>query len=58
MIGSHPYPVKKIMPQAKLFDLEQLKSIYQQLSEIDRSIKTFQLEEELALDLLVASLTQ
>ena len=58
VIGSHPYPVKKIMPQAKLFDLEQLKSIYQQLSEIDRSIKTFQLEEELALDLLVASLTQ
>jgi DNA polymerase-3 subunit delta len=58
VIGSHPYPIKKIMPQAKLFNLEQLKSIYNQLSEIDRSIKTFQLEEELALDLLVASLTQ
>ncbi len=57
-IGSHPYPIKKIMPQAKLFALPQLKTIYHQLSEIDQSIKTFQLEEELALDLLIASLTQ
>jgi DNA polymerase-3 subunit delta len=57
-IGSHPYPIKKIMPQARVFNLEQLKTIYNQLSEIDRSIKTFQVEEELALDLLVASLTQ
>ncbi len=57
-IGSHPYPIKKILPQAKLFTLPQLKTIYHQLSEIDQSIKTFQLEEELALDLLIASLTQ
>jgi len=57
-IGSHPYPIKKIMPQATLFTLPQLKKIYHQLSEIDQSIKTFQLEEELALDLLIASLTQ
>lgn len=57
-IGSHPYPIKKIMPQAKLFNLPQLKTIYHQLSEIDQSIKSFQLEEELALDLLIASLTQ
>ena len=57
-IGSHPYPIKKIMPQAKLFTLPQLKTIYHQLSEIDQSIKTFQLEEELALDLLIASLTK
>jgi DNA polymerase-3 subunit delta len=57
-IGSHPYPIKKIIPQAKIFTLQQLKSIYHQLSEIDQSIKTFQLEEELALDLLIASLTQ
>jgi len=57
-IGSHPYPIKKIMPQAKIFTLPQLKTIYHQLSEIDQSIKTFQLEEELALDLLIASLTQ
>jgi len=57
-IGSHPYPIQKIMPQAKLFTTPQLKTIYHQLSEIDQSIKSFQLEEELALDLLIASLTQ
>jgi DNA polymerase-3 subunit delta len=57
-IGSHPYPIQKIMPQAKLFTTPQLKTIYHQLSDIDQSIKTFQLEEELALDLLIASLTQ
>ncbi len=57
-MGSHPYPIKKILPQAKLFDLTQLKAIYHHLSEIDQAIKTGQLEDELALDLLIASLTQ
>jgi DNA polymerase-3 subunit delta len=57
-IGSHPYPIQKIMPQAGLFDLGQLKTIFHELSKIDQSIKTGQLEPELALDLLVASLTQ
>jgi DNA polymerase-3 subunit delta len=58
MIGSHPYPIKKILPQAKIFNLDQLKTIYHELSNIDQAIKTGQLEDELALDLLVASLTQ
>ena len=57
-IGSHPYPVQKIMPQTKLFTLEQLKAIFHQLSEVDLAIKTGQLEGGLALDILVASLTQ
>ncbi len=57
-IGSHPYPIKKIMPQAKLFTLPQLKTIFHQLSEIDQAIKTGQLEGDLALDLLIASLTK
>ncbi|NQS91286.1 MAG: DNA polymerase III subunit delta [Chloroflexi bacterium] len=57
-MGVHPYPIKKILPQAKLFTLPQLKTIFHQLSEIDQAIKTGQLEDELALDLLVASLTQ
>jgi DNA polymerase-3 subunit delta len=56
-IGSHPYPVQKLMPQVKLFTLEQLKTIYHQLSEVDQAIKTGQLEGGLALDLLIASLT-
>jgi DNA polymerase-3 subunit delta len=58
ILGSHPYPIQKIMPQAKLFTIEKLKTIYHQLTEIDKAIKTNQLEDELALDLLIASLTQ
>lgn len=57
-IGSHPYPIQKLMPQVKLFTLEQLKRIFHQLSEVDQAIKTGKLEDKLALDLLVASLTQ
>jgi DNA polymerase-3 subunit delta len=57
-IGSHPYPVQKILPQARLFNLDQLKAVYHQLSEVDLAIKTGQLEGGLALDLLIASLTQ
>jgi DNA polymerase-3 subunit delta len=57
-IGSHPFPIKKITPQAKLFNLSQLKTIYHQLSNIDQAIKTGQLDSKLALDLLIASLTQ
>jgi DNA polymerase-3 subunit delta len=57
-IGSHPYPIKKIIPQVNLFTLEQLKRIFHQLSEVDLAIKTGKLEGDLALDMLVASLTQ
>lgn len=56
-IGVHPYPIKKITPQAGLFTLPQLKGIFHQLSEVDQAIKTGQLEDKLALDLLIASLT-
>ncbi len=57
-IGSHPYPIQKLMPQVKLFNLAQLKKIFHQLSEVDQALKTGQLEGGLALDLLIASLTQ
>ena len=57
-IGVHPYPIKKIIPQAKLFTLPQLKVVFHQLSEVDQAIKTGQLDDRLALDLLIASLTQ
>lgn len=57
-MGVHPFPIKKITPQAKLFTLPQLKTIYHQLSDIDQAIKTGQLDSKLALDLLIASLTQ
>jgi len=56
-IGVHPYPIQKIMPQARLFNLSQLKAIYHRLSDVDQAIKTGQLNDKLALDLLIASLT-
>jgi DNA polymerase-3 subunit delta len=51
------YPVKKILPQARLFTLSQLKNIFHQLSEVDHAIKTSRLDDELALDVLIATLT-
>jgi len=54
----HPYPIKKIIPQTRRFTLPQLERIYHQLSDMDAAMKTGQLDQELALDLLVAALTR
>ena len=56
-LGVHPYPIKKIIPQAKFFTLEALELIYHQLLEIDEAMKTGELEQTLALDMLIAALT-
>ena len=56
-LGVHPYPIQKILPQAKLFTLTKLKEIYHQLTEVDHAMKSSQIENELALDMLVTSLT-
>lgn len=56
-LGVHPYPIKKIIPQAHQFTLVQLKQVYSQLSEVDQAIKTGKLTSELALDLLIAAFT-
>lgn len=52
-LKTHPYIIKKTIPQAKRFTLEELKKIYQKIFEIDLEIKTGKIEPELALDLLV-----
>ncbi len=54
----HPYPIQKIIPQTKRFSLPQLEKIYRQLSDVDAAMKRGQLDQELALDLLIAALTQ
>ena len=46
-----------LIRQAQVFSLEQLELIYHRLVEYDYDIKTGQVGDELALDLLVASLT-
>jgi DNA polymerase-3 subunit delta len=46
-----------LIRQAQVFSLEQLELIYHRLAEYDFDIKTGQLSDDLALDLLVAGLT-
>jgi len=57
-LNQHPYPIQKILPQAKQFTLPQLEAIYHKLSDVDLAMKTGQLDQELALDMLIASLTR
>lgn len=52
----HPYPTRKLYVQARNFTLEQLERIYRRLLEIDVQIKTGQMDEAVALDLLIVGL--
>jgi DNA polymerase-3 subunit delta len=54
----HPYPVQKAMEQARFFNQEQLRRIYSRLLETDLAIKTGQMSDLLALDMLVADLSR
>jgi DNA polymerase-3 subunit delta len=53
----HPYVVKKGVPQARNFSMAQLEAAHQHLVETDWAIKTGQMEDVLALDTLVVTLT-
>jgi DNA polymerase-3 subunit delta len=53
----HPYVAKKILIQAKKFSLTALESIYHQLLEIDIGEKTGNMPGDLALDVLIAKLS-
>ena len=52
-----PFVARKLIPQARRFTPESLEAIYHQLLEMDVMAKTSQLEGDLGLDMLVASLT-
>ncbi len=51
--GLHPYVVKKSSSQAKKFQFEELKKIYNQILIVDRKIKTGRINPETGLDLLI-----
>jgi DNA polymerase-3 subunit delta len=53
----HRFVVKKTVAQAMNFSMEQLEAIYRKLLETDVAIKTGQMDEVLALDMLVVGLT-
>jgi DNA polymerase-3 subunit delta len=55
-IKLHPYPTRKLHGQARNFTLDQLERVHRRLLEIDIQTKTGQIDEIVALDLLIAGL--
>jgi DNA polymerase-3 subunit delta len=55
-IKLHPYPTRKLHMQARNFPMEQLELVHRRLLEIDVQLKTSQIDEIVALDLLIAGL--
>ncbi len=53
----HPRVAQKLTQQARAFSVERCLSAYQRLADVDQSIKTGEADEELALELLLAELT-
>ncbi|MEM9952091.1 MAG: DNA polymerase III subunit delta [Chloroflexota bacterium] len=58
VLGIHPYPASKLATQCRRFELAQLESIYRRVQQYDVDMKTGRIQPRLALELLVASLTQ
>ena len=56
VLGQHPFVIDKIGQQARNFSMEQLERIYAHLLDLDVSIKTGEIGDTLALDVLVAEL--
>jgi DNA polymerase-3 subunit delta len=54
----HPYVVEKTATQAHNFNAAQLEAAHQRLVETDWSIKNGDIDEVLALDMLVVALTR
>jgi len=54
--GLHPFVIKKSFSQLRNFSLQQLKNLYHRLLDIDIAIKSGQLDQQLALDLLIAEI--
>ena|SRR3989338_656193 len=55
-LGLHPFVLKKSLPFAQKYSLEQLKSIYHELLEIDIKTKTGQGDQSMMLDFFVGKL--
>jgi len=57
-LGLHPFVAEKGLRQSQNFSMEQLETIYRKLLETDLAIKTGQMDQVLALDLLIAGLSK
>lgn len=58
VMGVHPYVAEKAFGQARMFSLPTLEAIYHRLLELDEAIKTSQIDDVLALDMLIASMAR
>mgnify|MGYP001070056115 CR=1 FL=1 len=54
--GVHPFVIKKTFPIIKNFSMEELKSIYQKLFNLDLKIKTGKIEPKLGIEMFVMEL--
>lgn len=52
----HPFVIKKTLPIAKNFSMEELKEIYKKLFEVDLKIKTGKVEPDLAIETFIMEL--
>jgi DNA polymerase-3 subunit delta len=57
-LGLHRFVAKKGQQQSQNFSMEQLETIYRELLETDLAIKTGQMDQVLALDMLIAGLSK
>jgi DNA polymerase-3 subunit delta len=57
-LGLHPFVAKKGLQQSRNFSMEQLETIYHKLLETDLDIKTGQMDQVLALDMLIVGLSK
>ena len=55
-IGVHPYVAKKIIPQARRFNMAELEKAHLTLMETDLAVKTGRMEDVAALDMLIATM--
>jgi len=56
-LGIHPFVAEKATQQASRFSIESLEAIYHRLLDIDKRVKTSQVNLDLAMDTLVVELT-
>jgi DNA polymerase-3 subunit delta len=55
-LGVPPYPLRKVLDQMRLFQVETLEGMLRRVLEADVQVKTGELESRLALELLIAEL--
>lgn len=55
-LGMHPFVFRKTTYQAKNFNLEELKSIYARITQLDSEIKVGKIDQSIALDVLISEI--